>query len=690
MSELDTMRLEIDHLLAGAERWLVDGVDLDPEPDRVRAEVGAAAAVVRENRVRAASNLLNVAFLGGFSSGKSFLIGGLQNRLEYVVVNRPDELMSEQYLGLLHSTAKVATACPAMVIPVAESAEHDISGRGFLRVRFEGHDEWTDIGNSPKPGEIAAYTTDDPRAIAEWRSAEHRNLRVAEVEILLGDVAIPAKLCDLPGFGAPNVSEEHKRIAREAWKASDCFVYTVQATHTLSQDDLDLIFELYQEHVRSGKRVIWVMSGIDRAAMRNIRDEPEWTDAQEANNTYLRNLWREVELDTSKVDTFIGLRGFLAVSPAWEAKGRYHRGIDETATGERFIAASQMDVLRGELTDMIEAGAGKRHIAQIASETHELVFRRYLALTNIFDAARLSVEQIGTERDDLSRRLAQLTAAANTVRDGLKLELRDAVRQVDRVFRSLTGFLRDHLTDQINEANVLTSNRDLGRIETQKVALLKQFAEQHGPVSTWQEIFENFLKGAGDTIRATLRDTESSADMATASAVIDLERLTVPPSEKYRTSSQDIVQAISGVVGISTPVAAAVAAALGVATGPILIVPAAVTVLAGVVFTVLRSSRQNRTQLDEARKAMIAGLDEVAGSYRNAFLAAAQLQGLQVIDRVDELIGERREDMSRRIILLERRLAEPEYVDRTQLITRLDPHLTTARSMIDALKALSR
>lgn len=689
MSELDSLRFEIDQLLATAERWLTDGLNLGLDPDQACAGLLEDAAIVRESRVRAASNLLNVAFLGGFSSGKSFLIGGLQKHLQYVLIDRPDELISEQYLGLLHSTAKVATACPAMVIPVASSDDYDVSRHGFFRVRFEAEQQWTDIGNSPRPGEVAAYTTDDPRVIADWRPPEHRNLKVAEVQILLGESCIPAKLCDLPGFGAPNVSPEHDRISREAWKAADCFIYTVQATHTLSQDDLDLIYELYQEHLRSNKRVIWVMTGIDRAAMRNINGQPEWTDARDANNNYLRNLGREVEFDASRVNTFIGAKGFLCVSPAWEAQGVYLQDHQQPAHGKRLIAESNMDRLRDELTDMIDSGAGKRHIAQIAAEARELVLRRHLPMIGIYDAARLPLAQIAAERNDLGNRLAQLHAAARTVRELLDLKLRDAVKRVDRSFPPLINFLRDHLIYEISQANVLNNKRDIGRIETQKVALLKTFAAGW-VVPAWQANFDQFLARAAEIVRLTLRDTESSTEMARMSAQVDLEQLRVPAAEKYRTTPKEFMKSISGVVGIASSAAGVIAATFSATVAPIVAVPAAAAVIAGVVFAALRTATHNRTQIDMARQAMIAGLDNVANTYRIGFLSAAHMQGMQVIDRVGQLITERMEDMSRRIILLDNRLSEPDNVDRSELIARLEPHLQAGRSLIDGLKAISK
>jgi hypothetical protein len=55
-------------------------------------------------------------------------------------------------IGLPHSAAKASTACPATIVPIEQSDEYDLSGRGYLRVRFDGTEKWEGIGNSPMPG----------------------------------------------------------------------------------------------------------------------------------------------------------------------------------------------------------------------------------------------------------------------------------------------------------------------------------------------------------------------------------------------------------------------------------------------------------------------------------------------------------------------------------------------------------
>ena len=98
----------------------------------VSDEVGATLAHLR---TRAASTLINVAMFGTFSSGKSFLVSGLQGHLEVVEVPS-DGFVAEKFIGLLPSSPEPTSSCPAQVVPVAEGSGFDTSGAGFLRVLF--------------------------------------------------------------------------------------------------------------------------------------------------------------------------------------------------------------------------------------------------------------------------------------------------------------------------------------------------------------------------------------------------------------------------------------------------------------------------------------------------------------------------------------------------------------------------
>jgi hypothetical protein len=103
LGEVGELRNELRRRLDMADAWLagepslgVLGGTAEGSGNEVLDREGLAAArsTIRQLKVRAASSLINVAFVGGYSSGKSFLISGLQNRLEYepVVGDNPVEV----------------------------------------------------------------------------------------------------------------------------------------------------------------------------------------------------------------------------------------------------------------------------------------------------------------------------------------------------------------------------------------------------------------------------------------------------------------------------------------------------------------------------------------------------------------------------------------------------------------------
>jgi hypothetical protein len=123
MSEVDGLNLQVRHALEQASRWL----HMPPKLEFTKTTEfihwdERALRTIRQLQLRATSALINVGLIGEFSSGKSFLVGGLQGRLEYAPVTNDDGMTSDQYIGILHSASKASTACPASVVPVREEA----------------------------------------------------------------------------------------------------------------------------------------------------------------------------------------------------------------------------------------------------------------------------------------------------------------------------------------------------------------------------------------------------------------------------------------------------------------------------------------------------------------------------------------------------------------------------------------
>ncbi|MGW2850161.1 hypothetical protein, partial [Streptomyces sp. NPDC001274] len=201
--DLNEVRDELRTVLDQCVEWLRAAADAPETPAGWPEETREDARTMTRLRTRAASTLINVALLGSFSSGKSFLLSGLQGGLELVEVPTADGRTADKFVGLLPSSPVPTTACPASVVPVDGQSGVDASGTGYLRVRFtDSGEEWEDVGNSPAPSVVAAYAMQDGNMTDRLRP--HRGREVAELEILLDSARLPAKLHDLPGYGSPN------------------------------------------------------------------------------------------------------------------------------------------------------------------------------------------------------------------------------------------------------------------------------------------------------------------------------------------------------------------------------------------------------------------------------------------------------------------------------------------------------
>ena len=659
----------------------LEGAKLD------REWLTSAKQTIRQLRIRASSSLINVAFVGGFSSGKSFLIGALQHKLQYEAVINKTGIPSDRYVGLLFSAPQETTACPATVVPVDADTELDASDRGFLRVRFSGNKEWENIANSPVPAVVAAYTTQDQEMIINRLNASHREQVVAEVEILLSDFTLPAKLYDLPGHGS--LQPVHDEISNRAWADADCFVFTTQATQTVGKSDDELIRRLYDHHVNSGKPIIWVVTGIDRANVtRNLSDNKvAWQETVDKDNDYLRGSFPS---PYGKPNTFYGADGFIGVSPAWEAYGRWltARGNGREADGDDYISASKMEQLRSVLTGLIENGTGRRHISIISREARSLISSRLGLLVELLETARLPLDRLAAENSDLRRRLSQLQSAIPNVRQQLGAALQAHTRNVERAFRGLPGYLHAELDGQIRAAD-LTKEREANRIDARKTQLLKQWAADQGPERIWDEESRKFLDATLSTVRVVLGDTRPVDKLGATGTRIDLEQLRVPPSERYRTGAQDVIGQVSKVLGISTPVVTGIAAAAGLISGPILAVPAGLTLAAGLVYGLIRRHKGKSDALDLLRSAWIQSLDEAAQDYQVIFVLAISAKATSIIDRAAEILAERGAELSRKILLAEGGLAAPDNASRKELVVRLEPYCKTGEKLVSQLNELA-
>jgi hypothetical protein len=686
--DINELRNELRSSLDAADKWLGNEPALGTSTDAVNEALDQewltnARQTIRQLQVRASSSLINVAFVGGFSSGKSFLIGGLQNRLDYERVEGrgPNEIASERYIGLLFSAPRETTACPATIVPVDNTGEHDASDRGYLMVRFVDSLEWEGIGNSQPPAVVAAYTTQQDDIIINRLTSRHREREVAEVEILLGESSLPAKLYDLPGHGS--LRPVHDEISNKAWADADCIVFVTQATQTLGKADDELIGRLHSHHIATEKKIIWVVTGIDRANVRrNLSDDKiAWQETRDTDTDYLKQRYPAPH---GQINRFLGADGFIGVSPAWEAYGKWLLRQGREEEGRNYIAASHMSQLRKFLTDLIENDTGRRHIAQVAREARGLMRPRVVFLREMLDTARTPLDELAGERDRLSGRLQELQSAIPGVRNQLNDVRRAYLREFQAQFKGLADFLHSELDEKIREADLI-KEREAASIDRRKAELLKEWQANRGPGRVWREKSDEFVSTAATRVQVVLRDTHPVDGLGSAAARVNPDQLRVPASERYRTSAQDILGQVSAVVGISTPVLGGLAAAAGIISGPFLAIPVGVTLAAALIYGVARRLRVKSNAGDLLRQAWIQSLDEQAKQYEAILTTAFAGNLTSVIDRAAELLAERATELSRKIILTVETLNAPDKAKLSELVARLDPFCDQGVMLISQL-----
>ncbi len=639
------------------------------------------AGTMKRLRTRAASTLINVALLGAFSSGKSFLLSGLQRGLELVEVPTSNGQTADKFVGLLPSSPIPTTACPASVVPVDEQATVDASGTGYLRVRFtdSGEDEWEDVGNSPAPSVVAAYAMHEADMTDRLRA--HRGREVAELEIMLAKAELPAKLYDLPGYGSPNPI--HDMIVRTAMADADCFMYVTHASRTLSERDLDLIRFLYDHYLLSRKRVVWVVTAIDAADNLDFRNAPEWQATVARNNDYLRE---NFTLDGRPDLGFIG-EGFLPVSPANEARADKLSADGAEAAAQRMHAESRMATLRQAIEDLISTGTGTKHIAAVATEAQVLMAPRNQVLTERLSNERLEIDELKELLESQQRGLELLDTALPRIREDLERKLQNRIARTVRPFTRLAGHLHTEL-DHVIRATDLNRPTKANQIQVSKAQVLRTWIEaQAGPATLWTEQFEAFKQDIVQTVDQVFGDKDLAGRLP--DFTLDVNNLSVPQQARPSTTRHDVVQRAAALVGIVTPVAAGGGWLYGLAAAGTLFPPAGLVAgVAALVFLGVHRRKRRISSLQVLQDEWISAMDSEAAAIKEQFTLATSVQGTDVIDHLMDNLAQYREQLERSRDHVRERIAHPENQARQGSIDQLESLCTEADALLESLRTL--
>jgi hypothetical protein len=658
--------------LAAAPDFSTDSVVID--------DVGVTLARLR---TRVASALINVAMFGTFSSGKSFLVSGLQGHLDVIEVVQSEGFVAEKFIGLLPSSPEPASSCPAQVVPVAQGSEFDTSGNGFFRVQFTDSQEWEDVGNSPAPAVVAAYATINGDVSNRLRA--HWNREVAQVEFLLSDFTIPASLYDLPGYGSP--IKDHDIIINNAINEADCFIFLTRANRTLADEDLDLIRELYI-HCRSWKkRVIWVLTGIDGATQLDLQNVPAWRSILLQNNKYLED---NFTINGQPDATFIG-EGFIAVSPAAEARGAMYAKAGEGANARRHRAQGQMDSLRQILRTLIEQESGRKHVADIAVVARSKIAPLVSAVSTRLQEERLPIEEVATLLKAQQESLQRTNKTIEVLGRDLDQSLKDRVRRASRPFDNLAGYLHSNLDATIRSSDIRGKGK-ANEIQVTRTNVLQEWLEEPGgPAALWNEQLAQFRQDIIGLVRRRLADSDSTKQLRDSKVnSFSIDDLDLSLQQAKRTTKEDIVQRTAAVLGVAVPVAAAATWVGSALAASVVFPPAAVIAgAAAAVYLGVKIFKQKVTSLGVMQQEWIAELDSLADGIKIQFEVSLGSQCTAMIDYSVDSLGKYRDQLEESMDRLQVRVADPGYQMRQEIVDQLDPLSKEGESITAVLSELA-
>jgi len=447
---------------------------------------------------RAKSELLSIAFFGAFSSGKSFLISGLNQKVDWY--ERDGRV---QFAPLLPTSPRHTSNCPVAVEPV-------VSGRADeFAVLFEGSDIWEQ--KNPAIAIIQAYVTDLPNAVSQRLTNKDRTRTVRTARIGISSAIMKARLYDLPGFGA--IGANYEGVIRNFVQQADCITYVAGAIKPLDEKDLELLRDVYTHHKLTGKPVFFVLTQIDRAWDIDAGSgKIQWEEVRDANNEFLeQNFLVEGRADS----TFIG-EGFIPVSPALEAKG-IALSAQSHENSQRYIVDSGMALLRERFDDYLQNTSGPMHLAELASEAQKLLLRlthdirqRYLSESTPVAEARNVIIGYKAQRRIL---IDKKTRVEKELRELGQVAIRRAFAGSDP--DDLVAFLKEKLNEKIKMSDVL-KEKEIHQIETEKVILVREWMSRSSKslIPRWVSSWESFYRQTNEIVNHLLEEALTAQQKA--------------------------------------------------------------------------------------------------------------------------------------------------------------------------------
>ncbi len=643
--------------------------------ENIVANNGYQQSTFKALRDRGDSELLSIAFFGAFSSGKSFLISGLNQRIDVF-----EHQGRDQFAPLLPTSPRHTSSCPVAIEPLPPSHNHK---EDTFHVSFEGSEEW-ELKQPATLAIIQAYVTDLPNAKAQRLTHKDRTRTVLKARLRLSSSSLKARLYDLPGFGA--IGFNYESVIRSFVQSADCIAYVAWAVRPLDENDLDLLREIYLHHKATGKPVFFILTQIDLSwDIDSASNKVKWEDVLEANNDFLSSIFTDP--DGRPDGSFIG-GGFIPASPALEAKG-LNLKIQQPDLSKQLLVDSRMHILRGRFDEYLRNTSGPMHLAELATECQRLLQRLGQDINS-----RVASE--ATPGNEARRAIKGYRAQRGVLIEG-KRKVNDDLTDlgnfaITRAFAGsdpddLARLLIERVADRINTEDVL-SPKVIHDLETEKARAIREWIG-FGPkalIPSWTAAWGSFVKQANERVERLISEAviaQYEERDETDTNLADAEKRSIRmenETNQREKAAKDTIDVISkawkfltvlGGLGTTAGIASTVSASA--ATIPILgaLGPVGLALLATASAGVIYNHWKLGQHRDERRREILDDLPKHAQRAINSYRVQADEFIKARIGLMLEAMDNQIERLNNSIESLEQRLLTGEYLDRERRLERL-------------------
>ncbi|RCJ40243.1 hypothetical protein A6770_10915 [Nostoc minutum NIES-26] len=585
-------------------------------------------------RSKISSQLMNIVVCGEFSSGKSFLISGLINRVTWYEIESQSAMQRKEdgYAPFLPASPRETNSCLLTIQP-----SHLSSTRSHFEVMFDDTKSW-ESRSEPYRDEsdihrlMLAYAT----TFEEYRNArigQDLSRRVLKTRIHIPNMPFPAYIHDLPGIGGIS-EEDYTEMVRDAVRQADAVIYVASAIKPLTKAEF-ILLNFVEEVVNTNRCPMFlVLTQIDR--------EKEYKQVLEQNNRFLKeNFSNKVFCNQT----------FMPVSPAIEAKAKtmYEQDQISETTYKEGIKESGMLTLRQRLNEYLVNTSGPAHLRDIVLQMHRLLENVSLHIDSRCNSLSIPIQHSEKRIQEITQLVKTLINKRESIREDLEKYQKSIIKEafITADPDDLIELLQDELEPIIDNQNVL-DEKVRNNIEQKKKEIRdKWLYSQNGPENAWKKAWSSYQKQTILILNDRIEEIIEEAEITGTSLAEFIRDRTLPDNTSSESSIADTVSAVSsswqtllsiasiGAGGTTLASAGSVAiGGVGIAAAPL-----AVLLIATGLFGFGWSYWRKRTDLKKIRNQMKEQLPKYAYEIRNQlelqanqFIATYQGQVIGIIN----------------------------------------------------------